>query len=127
MNILSWITLVLIVATIAKVIYPEKNSGVRLGAISTGSWFSLIVVLFMWSCEEPEEKNIQAEITHFSVWDQKAVNHELHIDNVNNIITNKQEIPAYVDLTRLTAEFRLSNKNAILMINGNIQQSGKGV
>ena len=127
MNILSWITLVLIVATIAKVIYPDKNSGVRLGAISTGSWFSLIVVLFMWSCEDPEEKNIQAEITHFSVWDQKAVNHELHIDNVNNIITNKQEIPAYVDLTRLTAEFRLSNKNAILMINGNIQQSGKGV
>lgn len=94
--------------------------------ILTGRWFLLIVALCLCSCEDQEEKTIQAEITQFSVWDQKTVNHVLHVDNVNNIISNKQEIPAYVNFFRLIAEFRINNQDAVLKVNGKTQRSGQG-
>lgn len=67
----------------------------------------------------------QGEITSFSVWDQKSVNHVLHIDNINNVITNKQTIPVYVNLSRLIAEFRTNNEDVILKVNGKTQMSGR--
>jgi arabinan endo-1,5-alpha-L-arabinosidase len=89
-------------------------------------WCLLIVALCLCSCEDTEDKTVQAEITHFSVWDQKTVNHVLHVDNAKGIISNKQEIPAYVNLSRLIAEFRINNQDAILKVNGKIQRSGQG-
>lgn len=86
----------------------------------------LLVALFLWSCENPDNKTVQGEITYFAVWDHRTVNHILHVDNANNTITNNQEIPTYVNLSRLIAEFRINNQDAILKINNKIQQSGRG-
>lgn len=86
----------------------------------------LLFALFLSSCENSDNKTVQGEITYFSVWDQRTVNHILHVDNENNTITNKQEIPAYVNLSRLIAEFRVNNQDAILKINNKIQKSGRG-
>lgn len=94
--------------------------------ICMGCWLSVVVALYLCSCDEPDNKIVQAEITHFSVWDQRTVNHVLHVDNVNHTITNKQEIPSYVNLSRLIAEFRINNQDALLKVNGKIQQSGRG-
>jgi arabinan endo-1,5-alpha-L-arabinosidase len=94
--------------------------------ILTSRWLLLLVALFLWSCENPDNKTVQGEITYFAVWDNRTVNHILHVDNANNTITNNQEIPTYVNLSRLIAEFRINNQDAILKINNKIQQSGRG-
>ena len=72
--------------------------------ILNGCWFFIIIMFYLCSCEETNDNTIQAEITHFSVWDQRSNQHELYVDNVNNIITNKK-VPIYVNL-RLIAKFR---------------------
>lgn len=90
-------------------------------------WFLLIVALCFCACEKsPEERIFEAEIAQFSVWDQKTINHPLHVDNVKNIISNRQEIPTYVNLTRLVAEFKLSHQDAVLKVNDRVQRSGQG-
>lgn len=95
--------------------------------ILKGRWFLLVVALYLCACEDsPENKTIEAQITQFSVWDQKTVNHPLHVDNVENIISNRQEIPAYVNLSRLIAEFKLSHQDAVLKVNDRVQRSGQG-
>lgn len=96
--------------------------------ILKGRWFLLIVALYLCACDDsPEDKKIvQAEITEFSVWDQKTVSHSLHVNNGNNTISNKEEIPSYVNLTRLVAEFKLSHQDAVLKVNDRVQRSGQG-
>ncbi len=88
--------------------------------------FLFISVFHLYSCKDSEEKDIQGEIISFAVWDQKSVNHTLHIDKVNNIISNKQAIPAYVNLSQLILDFKVNSESVILKIDGKEQQSGKG-
>lgn len=89
--------------------------------------FLFIVALCFSSCKDSDSEIIKGEITYFSVWDQKMNNHVLHVDNVNNIISNKQMIPAYVNLSQLVVEFKTNSEDVILKINGKIQQSGKSI
>lgn len=92
-----------------------------------GLYFLFFVALFLSSCEDStEDQTVRAEITQFSVWDQKAVNHQLHVNNVTNTISTKQELPAYVNLTRLIAEFKLNRQDAVLKVNDKVQRSGQG-
>lgn len=93
--------------------------------IVTGHGFLLIVVLWVYSCKDPDNGVIQAEITYFSVRDQKSTNHVLQVDNVNHVISNQQTIPAYVNLFRLIAEFRTNSEEVVLKVNNKIQQSGR--
>jgi hypothetical protein len=51
--------------------------------ICMSCWLSVVVALYLCSCDDPDNKIVQAEITYFSVWDQRTVNHVLHVDNVN--------------------------------------------
>ena len=95
--------------------------------ILNGCWFFIIIMFYLCSCEETNDNTIQAEITHFSVWDQRSNQHELYVDNVNNIITNKKEIPIYVNLSRLIAEFRTNTPDAILKVDDKMQHSGQSV
>lgn len=95
--------------------------------ILNGYWLFIIIVLYLCSCEENNDNTIHAEITYFSVWDQRSNQHELYVDNVNNIITNKKEIPIYVDLSRLIVEFRTNTPDAILKVDDKIQHSGQSV
>lgn len=82
------------------------------------------ISLQIYSCKDSEEKTIQGEITYFSVWDQKSVNHVLSVDNINNTISNKNEIPTYVNLSELLVEFKVNSGDIILKYEGKIQQSG---
>jgi len=81
--------------------------------------------MFLFSCDSSDDKVTQGEITYFSVWDQKSVNHVLHIDNVNNIISNKEELSAYVNLSELLVEFKVNSEDVVLKLDGNIQQTGR--
>ena len=94
--------------------------------ILIGHLFLLLVPLFLSSCKDSDAEIIYGEITYFSVWDQKLMNHILDVDKVNNIISNKQTIPTDVNLSRLIAEFRTKGEEVILKVNGKIQQSGTG-
>ncbi|SBV98165.1 family 43 glycosylhydrolase [uncultured Dysgonomonas sp.] len=86
--------------------------------------FLIVFTSHIYSCKDSENKMTEGEITSFSVWDQKSVNHILHVDNVNNVISNKEELPTYVNLKELLIEFKVNTGDVILKLNGKVQQSG---
>jgi len=67
---------------------------------------------------------VEGRITSFSIVDQRSVKYVLHIDNVNKIISNKQTIPAYVNLTQLVVHFETNNYDIILKVGDEVQVSG---
>ena len=85
-----------------------------------------IFVLSLLSCNgtNPIEPPVEGRITSFSIVDQRSVKYVLHVDNVNNIITNKQTIPAYVNLTQLVVHFETNNYDIILKVGDEVQVSG---
>src|SRR5690606_37668962 len=88
----------------------------------------LIVMAFSLmniACKESENRIDDGEITQFTVWDQNSIKHELHVNNVKNIISNKETFPINVNLSRLVAEFKTNHANVVLKVNGELQQSGK--
>jgi GH43 family beta-xylosidase len=46
---------------------------------------------------------------------------------VNNTISNKEELPAYVNLKELLVEFKVNNGDVILKVNGKVQLSGNNI
>lgn len=91
------------------------------------SLYLLFFIIFLFSCEKQDKNNLeQAEIIEFSVWDYKNINHALYIDQSKTEIYNSQEIPSYVNVSRLIVDFKTNNKNTVLKVDGKDQFSGKG-
>jgi arabinan endo-1,5-alpha-L-arabinosidase len=79
------------------------------------------------SCGNPDptdDEPVEGRITSFSVTDQKSVTHALNVDNAANIISNKQTIPVYVNLSQLVANFETNPRNLTVKVNGADQISG---
>lgn len=79
------------------------------------------------ACGNPNQIDnefIDGKITSFSITDQKSVKHALNVDNVTHIISNKQTIPAYVNLSQLVAHFETNNRDLLIKVNGEVQVSG---
>jgi arabinan endo-1,5-alpha-L-arabinosidase len=70
-------------------------------------------------------KSNEGKIISFSVTDQRLVAHNLLVDNVARTISNKELLPAYVNLSRLVASFTTNNeKQVVLKLDGETQTSG---
>lgn len=91
------------------------------------AYYLFFIFISLVSCEKQNPNNLkQVDIIEFSVWDHKNVNHELYIDPSKAEIYNRQEIPPYVNTSRLIVDFKINNKDAVLKIDDKEQFSGKG-
>ncbi|MDR1810857.1 MAG: family 43 glycosylhydrolase [Prevotella sp.] len=93
-------------------------------------FFVLAGTLALFSCSSSDsggdEQASDVKILSFSVIDQRSVEHALTINEANSTISNRQPLPAYVNLTQLVATFKPNNYNVSVKVNDEEQNSGIG-
>lgn len=86
----------------------------------------LLLILSIGSCKDNVVNDTPVELISFSVVDQWGTNHELNVNNLESTISNSEPLPAYVNLARLIPRFNINRAEAVLKIEGETQQSGRG-
>lgn len=98
------------------------------------NWFLLVFAFTLFACNGPDEPkdntSFEGKITSFQLRDQKSVFHDMVISANNTIAPKQTTLPAYVNLTKLTAIFETdgtSKNEVVLKINDKIQVSKETV